>query len=230
MSISIGAALAGIAGAAAIGYGASYLFAWLRYGRARRPGGASVLLDQFLPAFEVVERQTIKVCAPAAVAFRFGRDVKVTRSRLVRSLFAIRALVMRAKPHRTEQQSLLAMCLSMGWRVLGETPDREIALGAVTQPWQADVVFRGFAPAELVAFREPGNVKIAWALGVEPIDDRTTLLYTETRAATTDAAARARFRPYWAAFSPGIRLIRWELLRLAKRGDAEKSLRTISRR
>jgi hypothetical protein len=37
----------------------------------------------------------------------------------------------------------------------------------------------------------------------------------------TDPAARARFRRYWTLASPGIVLIRWELLRLVKR-EAER--------
>ena len=39
--------------------------------------------------------------------------------------------------------------------------------------------------------------------------------------ATTDAAARARFRRYWAALSPGILLIRWAMLRRL-RAEAER--------
>jgi hypothetical protein len=41
--------------------------------------------------------------------------------------------------------------------------------------------------------------------------DRLDLCH-ETRVATTDAAAGAKFRRYWSCFSPGIVLIRWLLL------------------
>lgn len=46
----------------------------------------------------------------------------------------------------------------------------------------------------------------------------------ETRVATTDPASRARFRRYWAFFSPGIVLIRLASLPLVKR-DAERRVR-----
>jgi hypothetical protein len=38
---------------------------------------------------------------------------------------------------------------------------------------------------------------------------------------TTDATARRRFRRYWAVMSPGILLIRYEMLRLVRR-EAER--------
>jgi hypothetical protein len=47
---------------------------------------------------------------------------------------------------------------------------------------------------------------------------------TETRALATDPESRARFRRYWTLVSPGIVLIRWEMLRLVKR-EAERRAR-----
>jgi hypothetical protein len=43
----------------------------------------------------------------------------------------------------------------------------------------------------------------------------------ETRVTTTDSVARAKFRRYWAVFSPGIKLIRWLLLPQV-RAEAER--------
>jgi hypothetical protein len=94
-------------------------------------------------------------------------------------------------------------------------------MGAVTQPWLADVVFRGVPPEDFAAFEEPDYVKIAWTVGVTPRDDGSSVFRTETRAVATDRAARARFRRYWTLVSPGIVLIRWEMLRLVKR-EAER--------
>jgi hypothetical protein len=94
-------------------------------------------------------------------------------------------------------------------------------LGAVTQPWLADPVFRGVPAEEFPAFAEPGYVKIAWTLAVEPLEAGSSLFRTETRVATTDPSSRERFRRYWSVFSPGILVIRWETLRLVKR-DAER--------
>ena len=94
-------------------------------------------------------------------------------------------------------------------------------MGAVTQPWQANVVFRGLSPEEFKAFDEPGYVKIAWTLRVEPIGASESIFRTETRVVTTDRTARSRFRWYWARFSPGIVLIRQVMLTQVRR-DAER--------
>jgi hypothetical protein len=89
-----------------------------------------------------------------------------------------------------------------------------LVMGAVTQPWRADVAFRALPPEEFAAFSEPGYVKIAWTLRADPIGPSTSVFRTETRAIATDSDSRVRFRRYWAFLSPGILLIRYELLRL----------------
>jgi hypothetical protein len=111
--------------------------------------------------------------------------------------------------------------LDQGWRVLAEEPGRELVIGAVTQPWKADVEFRGLAPEEFAAFREPGYAKIVWTLAVKPLGEKESVFTTETRVATTDAESRFQFRRYWSVFSPGILLIRYETLRLVRR-EAER--------
>ena len=60
-------------------------------------------------------------------------------------------------------------------------------------------------------------MKIAWTIAVTPQADGGSVFRTETRAVATDPAARARFRRYWTLASPGIVLMRWEMLRLVRR-------------
>ena len=55
---------------------------------------------------------------------------------------------------------------------------------------------------------------------MEPAGPSRCILRTETRAIATDAASRSRFRRYWALLSPGILLIRHEMLRVVA-ADAE---------
>ena len=124
----------------------------------------------------------------------------------------------------TRPKGLLADMQSLGWRVLAETPGREIVVGAVTQPWMANVTFRGLAPDAFRAFHEPGYVKIVWTLRADPVGSSESIFRTETRVATTDVTARKRFRWYWARFSAGIVLIRRVMLRNLKR-EAERRAR-----
>jgi hypothetical protein len=115
----------------------------------------------------------------------------------------------------------------VGWGVLVETPGREIVLGAVTQPWIADVVFRSLPPGEFAAFREPGFVKIVVTFRAEPAGAAGSIFHTETRVATTDPAARSRFRRYWSFLSPGILVIRWVSLGMV-RAEAERKALAVN--
>lgn len=206
---------------AAAGYGAA---AWYRYGRIGPAGKGDELLDRFMPAYEVRERHETRVKAPASVTFAAARGLELHRSRLIRAIFRGRELLMgSAGRDRPAPRPFLDEVLSLGWRVLAEEPDREIVLGAATQPWMADVVFRGLLPEEFAGFDEPDYVKIAWNFAVTPLGDDESLFRTETRVATTDASARRRFRRYWAVFSPGIVLIRWETLRLVRRAAESRA-------
>lgn len=110
---------------------------------------------------------------------------------------------------------------ALGWGVLAEIPGREIVFGVATRPWEANVVFRALPAGEFAAFNEPGYVKIVWTLRADPIGPAQSVFHTETRATTTDPAARRKFRRYWAPFLPGIILIRKILLRLLK-AEAER--------
>jgi hypothetical protein len=98
-------------------------------------------------------------------------------------------------------------------------------MGAVTQPWMADVVFRPLPPDEFAAFHEPDYVKIVWTLRADPVGAADSVFRTETRVATTDPTARARFRRYWSFASPGIILIRWMTLGPLK-AEAERRARS----
>ncbi|HEU5169508.1 MAG TPA: hypothetical protein VFU46_03160 [Gemmatimonadales bacterium] len=212
----------GAAGAAAllgVGYAAT---TWYRYGRAGRGRAPDPLLDGFMPQYEVAERHEIAVAAPAAVTFAAARELELQRSWLVRAIFAGRELLMRATPApETTPRPFVDQALALGWRILAAEPGRAIVLGAATRPWEADVVLRGVPPEEFAGFATPGYVKIVWAFSVEPLGESGSICRTETRVATTDAVSRERFRRYWAAFKPGILLIRREALRLIKR-DAER--------
>jgi hypothetical protein len=222
---SFGRWLAAGVGVTAVAYAATAAAAWYRYGKVgRRTGGTErdALLDAFMPEYDIVERHRIQVRAPATVTFRAASEMDLEASPIIRAILRTREFVMGAHPtRRTASQPLLSAMRAMGWGVLAEIPGREIVMGAVTQPWQADVVFRSLPAAEFAAFAEPGFVKIVWTLRADPVDESTSIFRTETRATPTDSLSRARFRRYWSFVSPGIVAIRWLLLRPVKR-DAER--------
>jgi hypothetical protein len=83
-------------------------------------------------------------------------------SSIIRAVFRARGLILRTRPNLAEHpRGLVAFTKSLGWSVLAEVPSREIVMGTVTQPWQANVIFRPLAPDQFIEFSEPGYVKIA---------------------------------------------------------------------
>jgi hypothetical protein len=221
-------AAAGV-GVAAASYAVYAAVAWSRYGRVMRPSGedADALLDRFMPSYEVVERHHVRVGAPAEIAFAAATEMDLQQSPVVRAIFKGREWIMRSHATRDAgPRGLLAQMQAIGWGVLAEITDREIVMGAVTQPWLADVVFRALSPDRFAAFDEPDYVKIVWTLRCDPIGDQS-VFRTETRVSTTSPTARAKFRRYWSLVSPGIILIRWMTLGPLK-AEAERRTRAIS--
>ena len=99
-----------------------------------------------------------------------------------------------------------------------------MVMGAETQPWKANVVFRSLPPAEFASFSEPNYLKIVWTLRADSVSDDMSVARTETRVVATDAEARKKLRWYWARFSAGIVLIREISLRLVKKEAERRAL------
>lgn len=195
-----------------IGYSVVVGVTWVRYGQAAKSAGegeTDKLLDQFMPVYEVSEYHAIAISAPADVTFSAAKEMDLFGPRPVRIIFKLRELILRSEPREmTCPSDLVSVAHSLGWGTLAELRGHELVFGAVTRPWEANVVFRPLAPAEFAAFNEPGFVKIVWTLRVDSIDAGHCRFRTETRAVTTDPAARSKFRRYWAWVSPGVWLIR----------------------
>jgi hypothetical protein len=219
--------LAAGAGFATAVYAAHAGFTWLRYGHPPNPAGDETdqLLDQFIPAYEVVERHHVLVAAPANVTLAAACDMDLWQSVVVRGIFKSRELILGGHPDKARRPlTLLAQAKELGWAVLAEIPGREIVLGSVTRPWFANPAFRPLFPHEFASFHEPGYAKIAWTLRADPVSATESVARTETRVATTSPGARAAFRRYWSLVSPGVVLIRWMSLQLVKK-EAERRVR-----
>ena len=202
-------------GLAAAGYAAYVGMTWAAYGHPSPPSAdeRDELLDRFMPDYDVVDRYHVAVAAPAAHVLSIASEIDLSDVAVVRAVFKGRELILGAAPDiRPRPRGLLADVRSLGWVVLAERPGREIVVGAVTQPWEADVTFRSVSAERFAAFNEPDYVKIVWTLRADAIGETASIFRTETRAVATDASSRAKFRRYWAFLSPGIILIRRMML------------------
>lgn len=222
---------AGALGVAAAAYAGYVVAAWARYGNPTPPqrDAADPLLDRFVPRYDIAERHHILIDAPAEITFAAAREMDLNQSSIARAIFRTREVVLGAEPDTaTRPRGLVALTTSIGWGVLAEVPGRELVMGAVTQPWKANVVFRSLPSNEFAAYHEPGYVKIVWTLRADPVNAAQSIFRTETRAVATDEDARRKFRRYWSLLSPGIIVIRWMALGPLK-ADAERRARTDDR-
>jgi len=113
--------------------------AWIRYGRSKRGldlEESDLLMNRFMPEFEVAERHTIRVTAPADITFEAAAGLDMQHSKTIRGLFRARELMLGAQQlEPVLPKSLLPWAEALGWGVLAQIPGREVVLGAVTKPW-----------------------------------------------------------------------------------------------
>lgn len=216
-------ALGGLAAAPLLGWTGYAAVTWLRFGGAASGGVADGAIGRFMPRYDIDEIHRTRVSAPASVTFDAARSMRLEQSPVIHAIFRGRELMLGSS--RTEQANPPAFVdelLSIGWGLLDEEPGRRMTFGAVTQPWKADVVFRALPSDAFAAFDSAGYVKIVVAIAADSLGPASSEFRTETRALATDPESRAKFRRYWAVFSPGILLIRQEALRIVRR-EAERS-------
>jgi len=146
-----------------------------------------------MPEYEVVERHSTFVQAPAEVTLAAACEMDFDESRIVRTIFKGRELLLHGQPAGNElPRGLLAKTKALGWGVLAEVPGREIVMGAVTQPWVANAKFRTLAPEQFkqfTSFQDPEYVKIAWTLRADPVTAMTSIF----SHGTTSACLRSYF-------------------------------------
>ena len=181
-----------------------------------------MLIDRFMPEFDVTECHRILVAAPPEAAYQAVRRVDLGRSAPVRVLFALRTMPALLLRHPRAGERTFDDLLRSGFSLLQEDPPVEIVLGVVGTFWRPTGGIRRFDREEFVGFAEAGYAKAAWNFRVAPGTGGRCMVSTETRVRCTDDASRRRFLLYWAVVGPFSGFIRKQTLKLIK-GDAEGS-------
>lgn len=188
---------------------------------------AERLIDDFIPRSDVAELHETLVRAPADVTLDVAQGFDLQSIPAIHAIFWARAKLSGGiAPKGTWPRGLVAETTALGWGMLAFRPGRELVMGAVTQPWKANVEFRAVPPERFAAFAEPNLVKIVWTLEAEPLGPALTRLRTETRAVATDEPARRRFLRYWSLVGVGILMIRWLALPAIRRA-AERRVAAV---
>lgn len=195
----------------------------------------SLMLDDFLPAYDHVVSVSQVFRAPPAKVFEAAVTMDLYRLPLAKVLIAARGLPARIADARARRRGesvapepptfRVRDLPAHGWILLGERPGAQLVYGTVTKPWRAlggeplqPVTSQNFA-----TFSEPGFAKLAESTSVSPYGAHACILTLETRVAATDEASRRRFQRYWRATGPFIKLIRPSVMRALDRQLAQVS-------
>lgn len=184
----------------------------------------NMLIDDFLPDFDVSEYHELDICAPRQRVYDAVSNLNLSRSTIVRLLLAARgmaALLSKSNNSAEEPCFNLEGLLQSGFVLLGKEPQKELLLGLVGKFWKPTGTVRKISADAFQAFDEKGFAKAVWNFAIDERSPDTIRLSTETRVLCLDDASRWRFRFYWLFIRPFSGLIRMEILR-AVRNDAEK--------
>lgn len=179
-----------------------------------------MLIDRFLPEYQVTSRHRTLVHAPIDQVYEALFGVDLYDSWPTQLLFALRgmpALFRRGGQHRKREPLTLDRVTRTGFIMLGQEEPREVVLGLVGQFWKLTGGLQmGLDSNGFLAFGAPGYAKAAWNFLLTDHPEGT-LVETETRTYCTDPASLRRFRRYWAMIGPFSGLTRREILRLLRR-------------
>jgi hypothetical protein len=175
-------------------------------------------LDRLIPTPRLLERDVIELAAPPDRVWEVARHLDMSRVPIVRALFALRTAPSRLGDAGAEQTRLRIDDLRStpeqpGFAILVDDPPRELAVGAIGKVWHLDIPFIHVPDADAFArFYEPGEVKVAWAIEIEPYGASDTRLALELRVDATDDDTWRKFRRYFHVVGPASRFIRRSLL------------------
>jgi len=186
-----------------------------------------MLIDAYLPRYEVSERHRTRVAASRETTYSALWTANLANSPMARMLLALRALPgalggvvagVRALWARGSRPITLATFTERGFQVLAELPPTELVIGVEGQFWRPTGNLRTPSAA---AFRSqpaaPGTARGVWNFHLLACADGTTELTTETRVRCADASVRRRFLPYWYLIRPASGMIRRAMLREIRR-------------
>lgn|SRR5262245_3865168 len=189
-----------------------------------------MLLDDFLPEFDVRTHHAIRVAAPRDHVYACVWRTDFDYWGLTRALYAVRTLpTFVSSPQETRRRFLnesqrqhftLQDLLANGFALLDEQSGSELVLGTVGRFWRARGQLCAPSPQRFVEAAPRGTAKAAWNFSVRRHPNGGTELRTETRVLCADLATRWRFRAYWTLIRPFSGLIRREML-VAVRAQAE---------
>lgn len=169
-----------------------------------------MLIDEFLPAYDIAERHQILIDASLQDVYAAARILDLSHARLTRWLFRLRGIP-------ATRKFTLENFQRMRFVLLGEHRDQEMVLGLVGQFWKPSGRLRRVDVEGFCNFREAGYAKAVWNFHLTQEGPHRVRLTTETRIHCLDEASRRSFRLYWHLIGRFSALIRREVLQSIKK-------------
>lgn len=189
-----------------------------------------------LPNPRHVEIERIFVKARPEIAWNAARHFDASSIPWVRMLFDVRAIPDLVRGHTPEHQDRRIGVDQVaesgeGFKIIHETPCKEVVVGAVGQFWHLKIPFANVTAEEFRSFDEPGWGKLAWAIACEPFGKGSTISF-ELRTTAYDEASWHELDRYYDLIRPGSQIIRHSMMaqlqaqlgKLALPDDEEKAL------
>ena len=173
-----------------------------------------MLIDDFLPKYDVRERHRVRVRAPIRKVYSAARELDLREAKLSMFLFRLRGF-----PSGKNAPTCFKLddFLKMRFILLGEKVNEELLLGLAGRFWTPSGELRRLDAPSFRDFNESGYAKAVWNFSLSELPDKTVLLETETRVLCLDEGSRRRFRIYWLFVGTFSGLIRKEILEAVKR-------------
>jgi len=133
-----------------------------------------MLIDRFMPTFEIKARYQIDVKAPAPRAYAVARHLDMGDSLIVRGLCRLRGL--------PPADFTLEGMSKLGFVLLADKPSQEIVFGLVGRFWTPYPRMQRIKVDDFVAFNRPGFAKAVGNMAFTPLrDGQGVRVTTETR-------------------------------------------------
>ena len=176
-----------------------------------------MLLDDYLPEYEVVERHRAVIDLPQAELWEAFQRTDFSRSFWIRTLFRLRGLaVKQAMP----VPMTFATMQHWQFEPLDEVEPDYMVIGLVGKFWTPTGHLQQIDRESFLGSNWEGFAKCAFSFEFEPVEDGSTAVATETRVHTADERSRRAFLRYWRLIGPFSRWIRRLMLQQIERQAA----------
>jgi len=169
-------------------------------------------LDDFLSEWQFTEYHEGRVRASRERVVDAVRHVSFADMPAAVFLMRLRALaggeLRRGAPQEPRPVLDLMAEPGSGFLPLDTSDPGEIVYGMAGRPWTNEPPPSVTTPEEFLAFREPGQIRVAFNIRIVDEGSGVLRVSTETRTLGNDAEARRVFARYWRLIYPGSAIIR----------------------